>query len=280
VQVDVIVTGELPMPPGYVFREGGNRALQVAAALRPGREPLPSQCLAFVVRHPDVGAILVDTGLHPAAAEDLRGDFGPLMALVFRRLRPTGPFDAQLQALGVEPDAVTQVVMTHLHVDHTSGMRLLPSAEFVCAREEWTAATGRGASRAGYAAHHLPDASRMRLVDFETEGEPHGPFDRTIDLLGDGSLRLVSTPGHTSGHLSVLLDGAGEHPVLLVGDAAYTLRSIDEQRLPLFTADDADARHSLGHLKAYMDAEPQATLVPTHDPEAWRALGAASPAAG
>jgi N-acyl homoserine lactone hydrolase len=270
VKVDVIVTGELPIPPGYVYREGGNRALQVAAALRPGRGQLPSQCLAFVVHHPDAGPILVDTGFHPQAAEDLRADFGPLMALVFRSLRPTGSFDAQLRALGVAPAAVTRVVMTHLHVDHTSGMRLLPNAEFICAREEWAAATQPRASRAGYIGHHLPDQGRMRLVDFRAQGEPHGPFDFTIDLLGDGSLRLVSTPGHTRGHLSVLV--GAEQPVLLVGDAAYTLRSIEEQRLPLFSADESAARRSLERLKAYADAEPRATLVPTHDPEAWRAL--------
>jgi N-acyl homoserine lactone hydrolase len=270
VQVDAIVTGELPMPPGYVYREGDNRALQFAAALRPRREPLPSQCLAFVIRHPEAGPILVDTGMHPDALEDLRGDFGPLMGLVFRTLRPAGPFDAQLRALGVDPAAVTRVVMTHLHVDHTSAMRLLPNAEFVCAREEWDAATAPRASRAGYVRHHLPDRQRMRLLEFGDAGEPHGPFDRTIDLLGDGSLRLLSTPGHTRGHLSVLLDA--ERPVLLVGDAAYTLRSIDEQRLPLLSADDDRARDSLRQLKAYADARPDATLVPTHDPEAWRAL--------
>ena len=95
--------------------------------------------------------------------------------------------------------------MTHLHVDHTSGMRLLPKAEFTCSREEWVATRKRLAAAKGYIRHHLPPESRMRLIDFDQDGETYGVFSRTIDLLGDGSVRLISTPGHTIGHLSVLL---------------------------------------------------------------------------
>jgi N-acyl homoserine lactone hydrolase len=92
-----------------------------------------------------------------------------------------------------------------------------------------------------------------------------------VDLLGDGSVRLVSTPGHTKGHMSVLVrTGAGE--ALLAGDAAYTLRNVREQALPLLTADAGRHRRSLAELKAFMDARPGAPLVPSHDPEAYRAL--------
>ena len=103
----------------------------------------------YVVRHPDAGTILIDTGFHgDVRTHGVRHDFGTLMSLVFRSLRPAEqPFDAQLRGLGVDPDAVERVVMTHLHVDHTSGMRLLPHARFVCARAEWSAARGRGAVR-------------------------------------------------------------------------------------------------------------------------------------
>src|SRR5205814_1781685 len=154
------------------------------------------------------------------------------------------PYDEQLRELGVEPREVKRVVMTHLHADHTSGMRLLPNARFVIARREWKAARAGGAVTKGYVGHHLPPEERVELVDFEAGGEPHGPFASTIDLLGDGSVRLVSTPGHTPGHMSVLLTGRGRE-VLVVGDAAYTLRSIEEERLSLLTTNDDRCRGSL-----------------------------------
>jgi len=105
--------------------------------------------------------------------------------------------------------------MTHLHVDHTSGMRLLPRATFTCAREEWAAARRPLAAVKGYVSRHLPPASRMQLIDIERHGLAYGPFAKTLDLVGDGSIRLLATPGHTPGHLSVLLRVADGPPVLL-----------------------------------------------------------------
>jgi glyoxylase-like metal-dependent hydrolase (beta-lactamase superfamily II) len=162
--------------------------------------------------------------------------------------------------------------MTHLHVDHTSGMRLLPNASFICSDAEWAAGTGRGASTNGFVSHHLPPQARMEMVNFRADGERHGPFRATIDLLGDGSIRLISTPGHTRGHISVLLRVAGGRQVLVVGDAVYTLRSVHEERLPLLTASDESYLTSLREIKAFSEQAPDAILVPTHDPTAWHEL--------
>jgi N-acyl homoserine lactone hydrolase len=275
VSVEAIRTAELAIPAAYVFRPPGNSARRLAGVLASGTKRMRSPCLAYVVRHPAAGTVLIDTGFHQDAATDLRRDFGLPMSLMFRGIDAAEPFDSQLREREVDPLAVERVVMTHLHVDHTSGMRLLPNARFVCTREEWRAATGSRASAKGYVGHHLPPADRVDLVDFDlSPAEPHGPFVRTIDLLGDGSVRLVSTPGHTAGHMSVLLRLADERQVLLVGDAAYTLRSIDEQILPLLTTGDSRYAESLGQLKAFAEAHPEATLVPSHDPTAWHALSA------
>jgi glyoxylase-like metal-dependent hydrolase (beta-lactamase superfamily II) len=151
-------------------------------------------------------------------------------------------------------------------------MRLLPAAEFTCSREEWAAARARLAARKGYVGHHLPPEARMRLVDLPGAGAPHGEFASTIDLLGDGSVRLIATPGHTAGHMSVLLRLAGGEQVLLVGDAAYTLRNIREGILPLLTDDDEAALASMRQIRLFAEAAPDAILVPSHDPTAWHAL--------
>ena len=112
----------------------------------------------------------------------------------------------------------------------------------------------------------------MELVEFETDGQPWGVFSSTIDLIGDGSIRLVSTPGHTHGHQSVLLNLQDGRTVLLVGDAAYTIRNIRDRVLPMVTADDQASLESLGEISAFADSHPGAVLVPTHDPDAWLQL--------
>ena len=280
VEVDVLITARLPIPEPYVFRASENRLAAFGAALRRSGGMLDARCLAYVVRHPDAGPLLIDTGFHPDASQSLRQDFGVTMGLFFRGLKPARePYSEQLRALGVEAEGVERVVMTHLHVDHTSGMRLLPSARFVCSRAEWGAANGPRASGKGYVARHLPEETRMELLDFDASGESHGPFAKTVDLLGDGSVRLISTPGHTPGHLSVLLRAKGGRQVVIVGDAVYTLRSLREELLPLLTANDGAYRRSLRELKAFAEQNPDATLVPSHDPSAWRALRPQAPEA-
>jgi N-acyl homoserine lactone hydrolase len=164
----------------------------------------------------------------------------------------------------------TLVVMTHLHPDHTSAMSAFPRARFVVAREEWEAATGRLALTRGYLRGHLPPASAVRLVE-PGEWRPWEAFARTLDLLGDGTIRLVATPGHTAGHLSVLFAG-DDGPVLYLADAVYTLRNLREDVLPWRTADDEASRRSLAEIRAYAEAHPGVPLVPTHDPEVWDRL--------
>jgi N-acyl homoserine lactone hydrolase len=273
VELELMLTAEVPTPYGYVYRAEGSRVRRLVAGLRPGGKVVRSPCLAFAVHHHSAGTILIDTGMHPDARDHRMRDFGVAMGVLFKGMRTAKePYDKQLRALEIEPERVRRVVTTHLHVDHTSGMRLLPNAEFVCSRAEWAATKGRFPNAKGYVASHLPPESRMELVDFDRDGEPYETFAKTIDLLGDGTIRLVSTPGHTVGHLSVLLAMAGGQRVLLVGDAAYTLRGIREQILPMLTADDDASLRTLVELDAFVRRDPQAILVPSHDPSAWHEL--------
>ncbi|HEY5286644.1 MAG TPA: N-acyl homoserine lactonase family protein [Solirubrobacteraceae bacterium] len=273
VELDVIVTAKVSMPYGYVYRSSGGPARRILGGIRPFGETLDAFCIAFVVRHPTAGTILIDTGMHRDAREHPRRDFGLPLSLIFRGLRPAEqPFDEQLRALDIEPASIERVVMTHLHLDHTSGMRLLPNARFTTSAAEWAATRGRFPTGKGYVSHHLPEVSRMQLMDFESDGRPYATFKQTIDLLGDGTIRLISTPGHTAGHLSVLLRLADGSETLLVGDAAYTLRNIHEEILPVLTDDDAATRRSIAEIKTFALANPQTTIVPSHDPDAWRSL--------
>jgi N-acyl homoserine lactone hydrolase len=276
VELEVMLAGEVRAPRAWVFRPpGGLQLARLAQFARGFKDTISMPLLAYVIRHPEAGPIAVDTGLHPDAARSVREDYGAVNGVVFGSLRAEPEsYPEQLSGLGVDPHDVRLAVMTHLHADHTSGMRLLPNAEFACGRREWAAATGRLAFAGGYAPRHLPEESAMRLIDWN-QGVGHGPFARTIDLLGDGSLRLISTPGHSPGHMSVLVRVAGRGEVLIVGDAVYTLESLRERILPFRTDDDERYLDSLRQLRAYADANPEAPLIPTHDAQAWREYAAA-----
>ena len=140
--------------------------------------------------------------------------------------------------------------MTHLHVDHASGIAEFPEATFVVCRAEWEAATSQGQTH-GYVTRQFDHAFDYRLLDFEgRDAESFSGFARSFDLFGDGSVRTVYTPGHTLGHMSVVLrTGAGE--VLVAGDAIYLRRTLDDTHLPYRTEDEHLFRRSLREIRQY-----------------------------
>lgn len=257
--VEVIHSGVLPTAEAWVYAPAGlARLAGPLPLLRPGAPRLPLSLVSFVIRHADGTVTLVDTGLHPRAITAPRRDFGRVGALVFGAVEPDGPaYDAQLRERGIDPAAVERVVMTHLHGDHTSAMRLLPGARFVCDAREWRAATARRAAFDGYVAGHLPPAGRMDLLDLGDDDHP----------LADG-VALIPTPGHSAGHLSVLVQTA-ERPVLLAGDAVYTLRNLRERRRPYRVPDPERYEASVDRIAAL---GPEVLIVPSHDLEAWRSI--------
>jgi N-acyl homoserine lactone hydrolase len=174
---------------------------------------------AFLVEHPD-GLCLFDTGQTARAAA--RGWFPgwyPFFRLARFELRPEDEAAAQLARLGYDPGAVRLVALSHLHTDHVGGLGAFALADVVVVRDEWERASGLRGRLRGYLPQRWPEGLRPRLV--ELEGPPLGPFSATHDLLGDGRLVLVPTPGHTPSHVA-LLARDDDRTLLLAGDLAHT----------------------------------------------------------
>jgi N-acyl homoserine lactone hydrolase len=228
---------------------------------------------AFLVEHPGAGLVLIDTGLHPSVAVKPRENFGRVTLLAFRDLQmePDQALPAQLRERGHEASDVKAVVMTHLHVDHASGISEFPQATFVVSRAEWEAATSQGQTH-GYVTRQFDHAFDYRLLEFDTgDVSSFAGFARSFDLFGDGSVRTVYTPGHTLGHMSVVLrTGRGE--VLVAGDAMYLRRTLDDTHLPHRLEDEHLFRRSLREIRQYTRETPDALIIPGHDWEEWQKL--------
>jgi glyoxylase-like metal-dependent hydrolase (beta-lactamase superfamily II) len=178
----------------------------------------------------------------------------------------------QLRKRGVDPGDVKLVLMTHLHIDHASGVSQFPQATFVVTQREWNAATDGPGLKGGYVSRQFDHAFDWRTIDFDgDEVSSYKSFGRTLDLFGDGSIRLAYTPGHTLGHMSIVLRTAGPE-FLIVGDAAYTMRTIRESAMPYGPHDEHEFRRSLKEVQLYLDQTPDAAVCPGHDLEAFRAL--------
>jgi N-acyl homoserine lactone hydrolase len=228
--------------------------------------PIP----AYLVRHPGAGAILIDTGLPREVAEEGERALGRAFAAAYTIEMQRGwSAVEQLPALGVDPMDVRVVVMTHLHYDHAGSIAAFPQATFVVDAAEWRAARSGGFTK-GYSHKLIDHPYAWRELDFDDPRfESFASFGRTIDLFGDGSLRLLSTPGHTPGHMSVLLRLESDRELLLTADAAYARRTIDEELVPVFVDDIHRYRRSLREIRRYVEQTPGAEVICGHDPDHW-----------
>jgi glyoxylase-like metal-dependent hydrolase (beta-lactamase superfamily II) len=226
---------------------------------------------AYLLVHPQAGPILVDTGISAAQARSHRSYYRGIMRLTTDddeyELTPEHEIPAHLERLGYRCADIATVILTHLHEDHVGGLGLFPHAEAILPAAEWSVRNEKILGfRPLYYAPSFAMVRRWRLARFDSGSVPG--FAATHDLLGDGSLRLLPTPGHSGGHASVVID-QGDHQVLLVGDALYTLRHLAVDQLWAFIPGDrrrvAQYVDSIRRIQQLRAARPNLVIVPTHD---------------
>ena len=274
VKLHPLLTATVKGPPAWFLREEGRLGALKALGVRVPKDSwltAPIQC--FLVEHPGAGAVLIDTGFQASVAVKPRSNLGRVGALLYRDIdmRPEQAAAAQMRAKGIEPSDVGVVIMTHLHPDHASAIADFPGATFLVSDVEWEAAA-EGGQRQGYVSSQFDHGFDYRLVDFDSErASSFAGFARTLDVFGDGSVRLAFTPGHTLGHMSVLLRTAGGE-VLVAGDAIFMHRTLEDDHLPFALPDEHLFRRSLRELRQYVKETPDALVIPGHDWEAWQRL--------
>ncbi len=265
-------------PIGWFHRAAGPTATLKALGIGvPAEQRVIVPIVAFLVEHPTAGAILIDTGFHGSAAgggPERNRNLGPIGRLLARdlRMRPEQAVAAQLRTRGIDPADVGLIVMTHLHFDHASALADFPGATVLVAEPEWRSARGRGAALRGYSSAQLDPRARYRTLDFTAApARERGAFAQTLDVLGDGSITLAFTPGHSRGHLSVILR-LSSREALIAGDAIYTMATLRDGERPWRSEDAGAFERSLSAIQAYDRENPDALIVPGHDMEHWLSL--------
>jgi glyoxylase-like metal-dependent hydrolase (beta-lactamase superfamily II) len=235
-----------------VERLSGGWMTASAALWRQGEDPEEKMRFPVPAYVVETGTerILIDTGLHPGACEDAAAHYegAPTMGLFcFEQDEPVGE--------QIDVRTISRIVLTHLHWDHAGGLSLLPSSiPVVVQRREWEAGADPDAVARNFffPRDYVDDEREVILVDGDH------------DLLGDGSIELLLTPGHTPGHQSVRI---GEE-LILGADVTYFDSGLDDHRFPAFADDFAAQLNSAERLRALRDAG--ARVVPGHDPDVLR----------
>ncbi|OCH95082.1 Metallo-hydrolase/oxidoreductase [Obba rivulosa] len=240
--------------------------------------------LSFLLRHSFSGdTLVVDLGI--------RNDWQHLPPLALKSIADKSvvvdvPQDVSesLRKGGMDPADVCYVCLTHVHFDHSGDSTPFANATFILTEETHALVTpGWPADQSSRYASDIFPRDRMQVLSTK-EWSPLGPFPRTYDLLGDGSLYLVDAPGHVAGHMNVLArTSAGGGWILFVGDSAHHPKLIrgeahiaDTPRWGCAHADKEKAEEHIQRIRR-LTAVPGVRIMLAHDSE-WYADNKDGPA--
>ena len=191
--------------------------------------------------------VLIDTGFGPELAEE-------------RKVREYESPKALLKQIGVEPEDVDVVLLTHLHWDHFGGYAYYPNAHFYVQDKEWRFATGKFSDtiviRQFYdnqlleTGKQLMEESRLTLID-------------NIFYPATG-IQLLPLGGHTPGSQVIIVEGA-ETPVVFCGDLGYFYRNFEEDNPPMVNLDIPECLEAYRLLR-HLAASKEGVIIPGHDP--------------
>jgi len=224
-------------------------------------EPFDVPVPAFLIEHPR-GYVLYDTGNALEVTIDKKKHWGAIVAAYDPVMTEDQWIVNQVKRVGVQPEDIKYVIMSHLHLDHAGGVGHFPKAKYVVQREELYYA-------------YVPDSFMKGAyirADFDKDVEwfiLEGWRDNKFDLFGDGKIIIYFTPGHTPGHQSILVNLENTGPVFLSADSCYTIENIDEDVLPGLGWSPRLSLQSIKMMKHLRD-EMGVKIITGHDPVAWK----------
>lgn len=237
--------------------------------------PLPIN--VYLIEH-SKGLILFDTGQDRASVTDGSYFPGGVTGFLYDRLArfQIGDEDtltAQLATLGYSPGDVGTVILSHLHQDHIGGLAELKDADLLVSAAEWGELSKAVPELRGFLRKHieLPGLDWNQLEFEPMRDTSLAPFAEGFDVMTDGSLVLLPTPGHTAGSMSLLIRRGARPPLLLVGDLTYGADILERRQVPGV----GKRRGLLGStdkVLALKKEMPGLVVLPAHDPTAARRL--------
>lgn len=208
----------------------------------------------FLVRHPK-GDLIWDLGL-PAELAKAHGsvEVAPGIKATVVKTLPD-----QLGTIGLKPDDIEYVGLSHVHFDHTGNLGLFPHSRWLISRRdmEWAATVP------------TPFGVDTKVLSAPAAAKELLDLDR--DVFGDGKVRILRAPGHTPGHAVLLVELAEAGTVILSGDLYHTSENRQRRRMPAINSNRAETLASFDRIENLVQRH-HARFVTQHDAADFGAL--------
>jgi glyoxylase-like metal-dependent hydrolase (beta-lactamase superfamily II) len=227
-----------------------------------------------LIRHPDEGWILFDTGYTPEFYHATRYFPNKIYALATKvHISAKETVAAQLRQHQISPDEIGHIIISHFHADHIGGLKDFPNAHFYCterAYEEVLQINKTWAFRKGILPSLIPEDFESRVIFVEEIAmlSNHPILGKQYDLFRDQSLMLYDLPGHARGQLGLRIR-TEKKEYFLIADACWLKKSYEEMVLPnpivrLFFDSWKEFKTTLQKIHQFHQSHPSAVIVPTH----------------
>ena len=199
--------------------------------------------------------LLWDTGVPESSLNDPKG-WSTLPKLIVYHLDRS--LTDQFAEIALKPGDIGRVAISHTHGDHIGNMALFPNSTILMQRAEYTWI-------------HSPNGpndnvNQLMALARKLLGEPKNLqlIDGDTDVFGDGSVTLLSTPGHTPGHQSLLVHLRNSGFIILSGDVVHLQENFAKNIVPTLNTDKAQSVASMARVRHLMTTY-KAMLFINHD---------------
>ena len=225
---------------------------------------------AVLVKHPK-GDILIDTGF--GSEIDSHFEKMPFLFRLGTSYEKETPAAVQLAKSGYDIKKLRGILLTHAHWDHVSGIPDFPNVPILITADERSFIASDSAWSAV-----ARSFDQVIYEEYGFEDKPYLGFPKSRDLYGDGSIVIVSAPGHTPGSIIVFLAMPNGRRYAMVGDLVWQREGItkrEEKPWLLRTFADSDSekvRENILRMATIASRFPEMIIVPAHDARVYAAI--------
>jgi len=227
-----------------------------------------------LIKHPDLGWILFDTGYTERffeATKSYPNKFYALITKVF--INKEDEVKEQLKRNGILPEDIKHIIISHFHADHIGGIKDFKNAIIYCSKVAFQQVKGISnllAFSKGILKDLLPEdiEKRLKFIENVCKLEPDEIFVTKYDLFSDKSIYAYQLPGHAAGQIGISLQ-TEKAKYFLIADACWDERAYKNLALPssivrFFFDSWSNYKKSILKIKIFHERNPDVTIVPTH----------------